>query len=223
MSPENEQKRKLTKEEQQKIFLGIIMGAAVIYGAWQFGLKKIFDSRKAVEKEIAGLQKEYKDSKMLVDSVEKVEEDFQEQGDKLGKVISEQLPPGNDPMTWAARLLRETANSDAFSLRREGISEQGVERPRAGRDEYPPLFEDYRVRVEYTGGYHDLGRFLAEFEQRNSFFRVDSLGIGRHAKEDGKLRIELGCAFPRLTEEGFPPEERPGAPIPASAGEGTAK
>ena len=221
MSPENEQKRKLTKEDQQKIILGILLGAFAVAGVWQFGLKKILASRKKIEMEIAGLEKDYKASKMLVDAAATVEETFEEQGEKLGKIISEQLPPSGDTMAWASSLLRETASSDEFSMRDGGISEKGVDKLRRTKDEEPPLFEDYKVQVEYTGGYHDLGRFLAKFERRNSFFRVESLDIGQHPKEEGKLKISLGCAFPRLTEEGFPVEERPAALIPTTAEEET--
>lgn len=223
MSSENEQKRKLTKEEQQKVILGILLVVFAVAGVWQFGLKKILASRKAVEKEIAAQRKKYDDSKLLVDAAEKVQASFEEQRAKLREIMSAQVPPSSKSMFWTASLLREVESSEEFSLRRESISEKGVDKPRAGRDEEPPVFEDYKVQMEYTAGYHDLGRFLAKLEKRNSFVRIDSLEIGPNAKEEGKLLIRLACAFPRFTDDGFPAEERPDAPVPASEGEEAAK
>jgi Tfp pilus assembly protein PilO len=205
---------RLSKEDSQKLLLAAMVALMVGVAYWHLALKPISVKKKLVAKEVAAKRAEYQKNSALVAAAPKVEDSYAEARDELLAVQSRQLPPLANSIAWANDLLLELAEVEGIAIEIQAINEGGSDRLTVGRGGPAPLFEDYLIQVDLKGGYHDLGRFLAGLEARNPYVRVDSLAIRKSTREDPRLAITLTCAFPRLTEEGFPPSERPDAELP---------
>lgn len=207
-------RRKFSKEETQRLALVAIIVVAVLAGFWQFALKPLGNKKKQLDKEIQAVRAEFQRNDGLVAGGAKVEALYNETRDRVQAILKESVPPQENAMAWANDLFMEQSVALGRVLDIQSVNEGGVDRLSGGRSSAVPLFEDYLIQIESAGGYHDFGRFLAKLEGKSPFMRVDSFSLRREAKGSGKMAITLACAFPRFTEEGFAPGERPDAEVP---------
>lgn len=209
-------KRQLSKDELQKVLLAVMLGVGVLLCFWQFGVKRAGEERKKVEKNILATQQDLEENKRLVSVAAAKQALYDEARTKLSSIMASHIPPQENATAWANDLFIRHVKGLRLDL--QAINENGIDRlpvSSGNRNAPPPLFEDYMIQVGMLGGYHDVGRFLAALETDNSYFRVDSLELRREsAKLENALGVTVVCAFPRLTEEAFPPEERPDAERP---------
>jgi len=218
MSPRNDnEKRKLSKEDTKKLVLGVMVAVAIVAGFWQLAWKPLGTRIAAREKKLAEIQEAYDAAKRLTDAAPTIATQYETARTRLTNIMRAQMPPPVNATAWASDLFMQTAMSNnrvsILSIGNQGLREQEHKKKAAA-----PLFEECLFDVSLTAPYHAFGRFLAELEKNNPFFRVDSLSASRSAgaagRQDHELVINMMCAFPRLTEDGFPLEERPDAESP---------
>ena len=204
----------LNKEDSQTILVGVLFGLMITVALWFLAIKPMGAKRKKLETENAALQQEVRTSRQLEQMSDTIEQRYRETRRTLRRAMKEDLPPPANATAWASDVFMAAAVPETIRMELLGINESGTVRIRADRDEPPPLFEDCLFQTEIRAGYHDVGRFLAKVERDNPFARVDGIEMRADPQEDGRLLVTLTCAFPRLTADGFPPEERPSAENP---------
>ena len=219
MSPKNSRtKTEFSKEDIQKYILGAMIALGVLVGFWLFVWKPLGVRIVAREKKLAEVKKTYDTAKALTDAAPKVATQYEIARTRLGNIMKAQLPPPVNPTAWVSDLFMQTTMNNRRRVNIVSIGSRGVQRLPHRRNTPAPLFEECLFNVSIMASYHDFGRFLAQLEKNNPFFRVDSLSLVRatSASSNGEhnLTINMSCAFPRLTEEGFPLEERPDAESP---------
>ncbi|NOY81887.1 MAG: hypothetical protein GXP31_12900 [Kiritimatiellaeota bacterium] len=205
----------ISKEDAQKLLVGAMIAVGILVAFWQFAWKPLGTKIAARKKELAEVRKTYEEAKRLTDVADEIATRYEAVRTRLGQLMKAQLPPPVNATAWASDLFMQTAVSNRKGVTIISIGDRGVQRLQHRKNTPPPLFEECLFQVTLTAGYHDFGRFLAQLEKNNPFFRVESLSLSRApSKEEHLLAVNMSCAFPRLTLEGFPPEERPDAESP---------
>jgi len=151
----------LSREQLQKVLLGVIIAIALVAGFWQLVLKPTALKRKKVERDIMVQQKEHQKNKNLVEAAAKIEASYTAARERLRQIMADSVPPQTNATAWANDRLNEHTRAKGIPLDLQAINEAGVDRPMTVRGGPVPLFEDYLINAELTGGYHSLGRFLA--------------------------------------------------------------
>lgn len=219
MSPKNDSsKRGLSQEDTQKLALGAVVALGLLAGFWQLAWKPLSTRIAARNKEVAKAQKAYQTARRLTDVAPAIATQYETARNRLTNIMKAQMPPPVNATAWASDLFMQTAMSDSQGVNILSIGNRGLRRQEHKKNTAAPLFEECLFDVSLTATYHAFGRFLAQLEKNNPFFRVESLSVApatsAAAKKEHKLAINMLCAFPRLTEDGFPPEERPDAESP---------
>ena len=161
---------RLSKEKRNRLILVIILTIAIGFGLW-YGIittrKQLLEEAKAtIRASIDKLEK----AKTLVKQADKAEARLAAATDKL-KVVEDSMASG-DYYTWAIQL---------FNKARAGHDVTIIEttRPVKGDVGLLPQFP-YQAAiftVRGSGHYHDLGKFLADFENSFPYFRVQNLSL----------------------------------------------
>ncbi len=216
MSPKNSfPKIALSKEDAQKLLVGVMIAVGILIAFWQLAWKPLGAKIATRKKELAEVQKTYEEAKCLTDVADKIATQYEAIRTRLGQLMEAQLPPPVNATAWASDLFMQTAVSNRKGVTIISIGDRGVQRLQHRKNTPAPLFEECLFQVTLTASYHDFGRFLAQLEKNNPFFRVESLSLApTQSPAEHLLAINMSCAFPRLTLEGFPPEERPDAESP---------
>ena len=163
---------KLSKEKRDQLILVCIGTVAIIVGLW-FGVIKTRNEQlgESTGRYQAALDKLDK-AKARVKQGEKVEADMQAATMKL-KAIEQNMAPGVDLYSWAYDLLGKVRAGHEINI-------IDVTRPAKGDvgllAQFP--YDAAIFSVRGTGFYHDYGKFLADFENRFPYFRVQNLTLG---------------------------------------------
>jgi hypothetical protein len=161
---------RLSKEKRDKLILVSIGTVAVVAGLW-FGVintrhEQIGRTRTRLEKAIEQLE----NAKKVVNRAPQAQADMESASRKLSAI--EDTMASGDPYSWAL-LLIEKARVD------QDVKIIDVTRPGPGAvgvlAQFPYAAANFTVRG--TAYYHDFGKFLAGFENRFPYFRVQNLSL----------------------------------------------
>jgi len=163
---------KLSKEKRDRLILVVLATIGVVAGLW-FGVVKtrqqqLDESKSRLTAAIDNLDK----ARKRVKQAEKVEADLELATRKL-KAIEEIMAPGVDLYSWALLLLDNSRSGHEVNI-------IDVTRPVKGDVGMLPQFpyEAAIFSVRGTAYYHQFGKFLADFENRFPYFRVQNLILG---------------------------------------------
>jgi Tfp pilus assembly protein PilO len=189
---------KIPKEKQYHLILVAVATAGAIAGLW-FG---VISAQKAKRTEIA------RNTEKVRHDIERVqrevlhaadlENELAESTNRLSKI--ESTMPNGDLFSWIVSTVKQF-NTPDFK----------VDMPQFG----PPaqsevlMFPKYPynqalVNVSGTAYYHDLGKFLAEFENHFPYMRVQNLSLdpGAAASADDKEKLFFRMDIVSLTKPG---------------------
>lgn len=162
--------KKLPKEKRDKIILVGIGTAVVVAGLWyavittqQNTLKTIADLRESQQTKVQNAER-------LVATVAEVERRLEAASLRL-RAVEKEMAAG-DMYSWVITTMnrfKDGYNIDIPQYSREVIGEVGV-LPR-----FPYRAAVFQLRG--TGYYHDFGRFIADFENRFPYMRVQNLEL----------------------------------------------
>jgi len=210
MSPNNTQPHGLSQTEVQRIVLGIVVAAAVLFAYWRFAFTPLRHTVQQLRGKYDKEERKYRTNKTLVESLPVLRERHKAVGRRLSNALTEYLPPHENAAAWVGDLIIETAMKSPSSIKILSITADSIQKFRQRKGRPPPMFEECLFRIELIAPYHDFGRFLAIVEKRAPYMRVDSLYMTRKQREKSRrLQIELICAFPRVAREVLPPERLP--------------
>jgi Tfp pilus assembly protein PilO len=172
--------KNLPKDKRDRIILTVVIGVAVIVGLWfgviktqQAGLK---DHADKVEK----AQKKVTDGKRRVERAAQTEADLEQATRKLA-VIEDAMAP-SDKYAW----LIQTVNEFRAPYR---IDKLNYSREQLGDVKLLPGFP-YKAatfKVQGLAHYHELGKFIADFENAFPFVSLQNLQIDRQPLEPANV------------------------------------
>ena len=195
----------------RKIAIGVGVGILLLALAYFLAIRPALGERSKDQAQIARLQSELQTSRSLVARGETIEAEHRQTGEVLRRILREEMVPAQNPLGWATMILQDLARREGVEISGEDGTSLG--QPRRGRDQPPFAIQNYQVRFALRGKFHQIGRFLAQLEKRAPYGQLQTISINaprrRADRQDQGLTVDLNFKFPRFTEEGFPPENRP--------------
>lgn len=211
--------KNLNKEQKQQLVLVVMLVGGLLYALWEFGVYPILREKEKTEAKIQALQDQQRREQLLLNKAESTSKNYREMRDEIRRVMTEDLPPYDNAMSWATELLGTAAASAGMRETDLAISERssGVPLVRTtAREAPPPLLNIFQVGVNFSADYHTLGKFIAAVERENPYVHVGLLTVKSQMRANQySLEITLECAFPRFSQEAFPETVHPDAPLPA--------
>lgn len=170
---------KLSTEKRNRIILvivaGVITSACLWYGLISSGDTRLVRSR---ERRVAAMERVEK-ARTRVAQAEKIEEEMEAAVQAL-RGIEEGMASGVDLYRWSYILMEKARaghDVEISEVTRPQTNEVGV----LASFPYPAA----TFTVKGVGYYHDFGKFLADFENRFPYFRVQNISLGNLAEAGG--------------------------------------
>jgi len=166
----------LSKDKRDRLILLIIGTIAIVVGLW-YGVirtrrERFEDSKSRRDAVVEKLER----ARTRINQAAKVQADLESATKKL-RAIEETMAPGVDLYSWAIQLLEKARVGHEINI-------IDVARPSKGEvgllAQFP--YEAANFSVRGAAYYHDFGRFLADFENRFPYFRVQNLLLGASAE-----------------------------------------
>ena len=162
---------RLSKEKRDRLILVIILTSAITLGLW-YGIITTRKQRlEATKVSTRAAFERLEKAKNLLKLSDKAESQLADALNKLA-VIEESMASGVDHYTWAILLLEKARAGHEVKIievTRPVKGEVGV----LAQFPYPAAI----FTVRGSGFYHDFGKFLADFENRFPYFRVQNLTL----------------------------------------------
>lgn len=161
---------KLSKEKRNNLILVVLVTVLVLGGLW-FGLVSIQQDTLAAK---ARQKEEKKDELSKIEQAirneERLKRDLVEATERLSKIEEDMAP--RDPLSWMVSKI------DVFKLPYK-VDMPQISSPETREMELLAKFP-YKQATFGIGGtayYHDLGKFLADFENHFPYFRIVNLDL----------------------------------------------
>src|SRR6266704_1712851 len=161
---------KLSKEKQTRLILVILITLAVLSGLW-FGLINFQDKYLrdlAVKKDAARATLDRQE--LRIRNADRLEADVVEATRKIA-VLEEDMAPG-DPLSWLIGKLQ------ICKLPYKGVEIPQISAPGETKEflgKFP--YKQAAFSVGGTAYFHDLGKFISDFENHFPYFRVMNLDL----------------------------------------------
>lgn len=215
--------KNLSTEQKQQLALVVMVAGGLLYAAYEFGLKPIRQEKQDIMAEIQTLKDRFQSEKRLLNTKEATAKEYRATRDEISDVMSEQLPPYENMLSWATRVINEAAANVGIKETNLAISEQGRRGAplilTKGRDTPPRMLNVFRVGVDFSADYHTLGRFIAAIERNNPHAHLGLLTMSPQTRGDTPtLEVRLECVFPQYSREAFPASAHPEEPLPVPPG-----
>ncbi len=185
---------KLSKDKRDKIILVGIVTAAVSAAIWLLVIKSQSQTLKDARAEAIKSRDQLKRGQTTLTTQAQVDQDFESSSQKLKQRESGMAAP-NDMYSW----LIQTLNNFRLGYR--------VDIPQFGR-ELPSevgIFPKFPCRaalfnVRGSAHYHDLGKFMADFENAFPYIRVQNIELDPSSEgSDNESREKLTFKMELLT------------------------
>lgn len=182
--------KKLPKEKRDHLIL-VVLITAVVLGGLGFGLIRIqYDSLRRLHAKEQDAAAKLKDMMATIDRADQIETEYRAIGQALGNV-EEHMATG-DPYSWAIDMIRR------FRLAHK-VEVPAISQPVVSETTLLPRFpyKQASFALSGTGYYHDIGRFIAEFENQYPEIRIVNLrlspvaGLANDEKEKLEFRMDI--------------------------------
>lgn len=186
--------KKLPKEKRDKVIM-VSMLVVMAITAWYFVVLKWQLAVKDTARNVGEKRRmQHEDMTSMLKMKDKISLEADEKGAALAALESKMI--SGDVFSWVNTTVRE------FKQGRE-VDIPQISQPNVGDNQLLPKFP-YRqatVTVAGSGFYHDIGLFIADFENQFKFARIINLDIepgsnaGGDPKEAGKLNFKMDIIF----------------------------
>ncbi|MFO7822058.1 MAG: hypothetical protein R6V56_08420 [Lentisphaeria bacterium] len=204
-------KQLVMQEQFQKSAIGAGIGLALWVGLYFLVLAPVLQEKNEIEKQTAENRSAVKRNQALIQRADRIQKEYSAVQAELLTAMQKNLVPTGEyanPLSWVGRIIQAKAEQNELKVTK--FVKDGIIRPAVkGRKVPPPILADYRVAIELTGNYHQIGRFFAALEKRLPYGRVDSLQFRPGRSEHPVLSVDMKYRVPMFTSDGFPAEERP--------------
>jgi Tfp pilus assembly protein PilO len=175
---------KLSKEKRNHLIL-VVLGLIVIVSGLWFGLINWQqDKHKALMVEKEKAQTELVRMEQMIKNADRIESDLEEATRKLA-AAEEQMAPPADPFAWMVstmRLFRLPYKVDVPAIGQPDVKEMNL----------LPKFP-YKQAIFAVGGtacFHDLGKFIADFENHFPHFRIINMDLAPATAAENKTEAD---------------------------------
>lgn len=163
---------KLPKEKRDRLIL-IVLGTAVAIVALYFGLISFqLGNLKSLANQKKSAQSKVKEIDNSVSNAEKIESDLAKKSSELNEK-QEKMVSG-DPYLWMVNTIRQFQT--AYKVEIPQLST--ISYPDTGL--FPPARFPYKqaaITISGSGYYHDIGKFIADFENHFQHMRIQNLSL----------------------------------------------
>jgi Tfp pilus assembly protein PilO len=181
--------KKLPKQKRDHLILVAVITVALLAGLG-FGLiRRQYDALKATRAKAVEAEERLEKMKVTIEREPEIQKELIEIEGKLS-VREANMAAGGDPYAWALDLIRSFRNSYRVDV-------PSVGQPIQGDSSLLPRFP-YRqatFTVSGSGYYHDIGRFVADFENKYPEIRIVNLTVaplsGTVAEDKEKLEFRM--------------------------------
>ena len=164
---------KLPKEKRDRLIL-VILGTAVILAALYFGLINFQLSRlKSLDNQKKDAQKKAREIDESVKNASKIESDLARKIQELNEKEAK-MPPSGDPYLWMVNTIQQFKANYKVEIPQVST----ISYPDTGL--FPPAHFPYKqaaITISGTGYYHDIGKFIADFENHFQHMRIQDLSL----------------------------------------------
>ena len=161
---------KLSKEKQTRLILVVLVTLAVLSGLWlgliNFQQKYLRDLAVKKDAARATLDKQ----ELRIRNADRLEAEVIEATKKIAE-LEEDMAPG-DPVSWLFGKIQ------VFKLPYKGVEIPQISAPGETKDflgKFP--YKQAAFSVGGTAYFHDLGKFIADFENHFPYFRIVNLDL----------------------------------------------
>jgi hypothetical protein len=186
--------KKLPKEKRDKVIM-VWMLVVMAITAWYFVvLKWQLDVKASANNGLEKRRMQHEDMSSMLKMKDKITLEADEKGAALAALEAKMV--NGDVFSWVNTAVRE------FKQGRE-VDIPQISQPNVADNQLLPKFP-YRqatVTVAGTGFYHDIGMFIADFENQFKFARIINLdiepisGVSNSPQEAGKLNFKMDIIF----------------------------
>ena len=177
---------KLSKEKRDQLLLVGLITSGVLAGLWYGLVKNRMDRLETTQMRVAQAHQKYEQAQSWIGRADTVKAEMASVVEQLGTIESEMASPA-DPYSWGFLLLEKAKANHRIEI-------ENLTRPEIRAVTLLPDFP-YQAAIFTVNGfafYHDLGRFVSEFENRFPFYRIQRLslasGLDSTLKTGGKER-----------------------------------
>jgi len=176
--------KKLSKDKRNQLILIAMGTVGVMAGLWYFLISFQESKQAEIAKKIAGVQQEIQKTTKGVREADQVRAAFKESTDRL-TAIEDTMPSGDLYSLLVSRLKQFNVPSFHVDIPQFGLPSVG---------EVPmPEFPYHQATVSITGVayYWDLGKFIAEFENKFPYSRIQNISLdpGGGATSDEREKL----------------------------------
>lgn len=188
---------RLNKQKRDRLILVAILTLAFSAGVWQLLIQANMGRlAKAREMEAAALKK-FEQAKLFLQGTETLENEALVVSNELA-LAEGMMANRADPYAWSYQLITTATNHAKVKLELKEITRPQAPGPVGILPDFP--YESVSFEVRGLAFYEDLGRFLAEFENRYPFFQTRNLQIGLAQESDdgngpGKGKLAQRLSF----------------------------
>lgn len=167
----------LTKEKRDQLILIAIGTLGVLAGLW-FGVIKSQNSKlKACRQELRELDTDLQKAERLISDQENTQRELKAAEDKLEAIVGA-LAQG-DLYSWMLQTLNRFKVSHRVSIPQISREVMGMVPQQPGFPYKSAIF-----KIQGSAYYHELGKFIADFENRFPFMRLQNLKLSKKLDEE---------------------------------------
>lgn len=159
---------RISKEKQQQIAVTVIFTVLILVAIWFFLAKTQLESSKKTDAKIAKQQKQLDAARKLLSQKDQKEAATEEARQRLEKI--ENGMASGDLSSWGNYLI--TSFGKARGVEVLQIPTPGT-KPTEMFPDFPYQTANYTVQAR--GFYHDIGKFVADFENTYKYKRLQNL------------------------------------------------
>ncbi len=176
---------KLSKEKRQQLVLALVVTAVAVAGLW-FGVIKSQKDRlhKLAEKKQAADTRLHQ-VKQAVENADRIETQLGEAGKRLTK-LEDGMATG-DLYSWAINAIRQFKMP--YKVEIPQFSQIDGPKDSSLLPQFP--YKQATLTISGTGYFHDVGKFIADFENEFPYFRVLNLTLEPASALTGADREKL--------------------------------
>lgn len=183
--------KNLPKEKRDRIILTGLGVLFVVAGLWSLLIRPVQSRIAGQRASLTKAEEDLTKARRLAEQAQKIEEELQGNLHKL-RDIESQMASG-DLYSWIIRTMNPIQSG--FALEIPTYSPPGV-----GVAEVFPEFpyEAARFAFHGIGTYHEIGKFVAEMENRFPFARITGMDLLGYGKNDTAERLSFKFEFVTL-------------------------
>ncbi len=177
---------KLSKDKRNQLILIGMGTVGAIAGLWFLLLSPEMDKIKLLNSKIHDTQKEIEKRRTAAKEASKVEAKLGETRGKLGQIEQSMMPSGPTYAWVNSRLRQFNTPSYKVDMQVPGLPQGG---PVAMLPSFP--YDQLTVGVGGSAYYYDLGKFLADFENKFPCMRIQDVTLDPGGGGSGDEREKL--------------------------------